>query len=1188
MQGNLYPGNQNIPSSTVAPQFQDGQRFTTPGYVQEGYGSSVPSQANQYQYPGSQNTQTSTTDPQYQTGQQLTTRPSGQNFPPFDAPYYQNGQRYSTPGQYQGQLVPQQKFGTPGQLQPVGNQNYPSSTVPSQYEDGQRYSTPGSQQIFESPQQNQYGNQKFLTSTTVPQYQDQRFSTPGLFNQPSYPGSSAAPQNKQTLAPTPGTNQQGIPSQQNQYQRPVYNQQFPSSTAAPQRFIPGSQPRFGNNIATPETEVAFPQKGLPGNDNYGSTHRPGSQTQAGSIYGTAPSLSSQGFPSTTVGTYPAGDFASTPGFGTIGGRRPERPQAESDRNAEILSYENILTPEGYFYSYDTSNGIHADETGEVGNGTRAQGGFTYTGDDGKVYSVVYTADENGFQPRGDHLPTPPPIPEAIQRVIDQANLDKEGGIDDDGSYNEEKYGYMKYEGPLTRFRPKNRTVSLINGADIPERSEDGFDGKNRNIFRPSSKAGSTEDLKPETDFQKSDINESDLEDIDMDDGDYNQNNYKEGKRPSVKRPKPIKNLTVEDNRQNRLKEIKTPMKPDVNSNKDNSSHRPTSNGEHEDDDEFEEPEDKDDLKDSDEFDFDSDLVNYKDDPNNRTDFHGLNKYLPESKKTNRKNMSGKKRPIVRVNGIKPVTESGAELTGEHYNERNQDNKPDFEDESRTRIPSRKNKFGQKVKDQSKITGQTLPLASDDEANTYDDDEIDANEEYDSDDATKLVINNRKNKPATSQSKNKISGKPKRPSTNQQAGISSKKEDSSYKEAGYEYIPPQRKFGSEEATKFPSRTNQKGVQTTVRPFLTKNIYGDDEPTNEYIDQYGNVKPGQSRHPMPPQKYPGYNQGGNIYGQNNPEENHDEGRRPISFETSRRPFGRPQTTVTPRYQEQGVTGQEDESYNPVSNQNQGFSTTRRPISYGTSQRPFERPKSTVASQEGDSYNPELNQNQGFSTTRTPVSYGTSQRPFGGPKSTVAPQYQDQGETDQVYNEPSNQGSQGPGNKLFYNTDAPNRGTGGNVFSSTTPLPPSGPDSSNQRQEQYQNRPTNVPYYETTSPSGETYKRPGFHRPGQVPSTTYRPNYSFGDKTSPVAADSSGRPIYSTNAPALDRTLKPTYSLKPNGDSNNQQDRFRTNVGRFGVTSGPETLGYQSTSAPIGEDFSGPKQPQRFDPQTGYHYK
>lgn len=110
-----------------------------------------------------------------------------------------------------------------------------------------------------------------------------------------------------------------------------------------------------------------------------------------------------------------------------------RPQADSDKNSVILSYKNIITPEGEFeYSFDTSNGIHADENGTASDGVRAEGSYSYIGDDGKMYSIVYTADENGFQPKGDHLPTPPPIPEAILRVIEKANQDKAAGIVDDG------------------------------------------------------------------------------------------------------------------------------------------------------------------------------------------------------------------------------------------------------------------------------------------------------------------------------------------------------------------------------------------------------------------------------------------------------------------------------------------------------------------------------------------------------------------------------------------------------------------------------------------------------------------------------------------------------------------------------------------------------------------------------------
>ncbi|KAL4715022.1 hypothetical protein ACJJTC_003173 [Scirpophaga incertulas] len=126
------------------------------------------------------------------------------------------------------------------------------------------------------------------------------------------------------------------------------------------------------------------------------------------------------------------------GFDGFAGR-PERAQAAFERNAAILRQDNQNDGETYSYAYETENGIYAEENGVATNGVEAQGGYSYTGDDGQIYTIRYTADQNGFVPQGDHIPTPPPIPEEILKALEQNAQDEAAGIYDDGSYNEAKY-----------------------------------------------------------------------------------------------------------------------------------------------------------------------------------------------------------------------------------------------------------------------------------------------------------------------------------------------------------------------------------------------------------------------------------------------------------------------------------------------------------------------------------------------------------------------------------------------------------------------------------------------------------------------------------------------------------------------------------------------------------------------------
>ena len=88
----------------------------------------------------------------------------------------------------------------------------------------------------------------------------------------------------------------------------------------------------------------------------------------------------------------------------------------ADVAATLLKYNTEVNPDGsYKYEYASSNGVDVVETG-VGS-SYAQGSYSYTSPEGQAIKLTYIADENGYQPQGDHLPTPPPIPDYILRSL---------------------------------------------------------------------------------------------------------------------------------------------------------------------------------------------------------------------------------------------------------------------------------------------------------------------------------------------------------------------------------------------------------------------------------------------------------------------------------------------------------------------------------------------------------------------------------------------------------------------------------------------------------------------------------------------------------------------------------------------------------------------------------------------------
>lgn len=81
----------------------------------------------------------------------------------------------------------------------------------------------------------------------------------------------------------------------------------------------------------------------------------------------------------------------------------------------VVRFDSVVNPDSYQYAYETSKGIKAEESGNLKNAgaeneaIEAKGAFSYTSPEGEAISLTYIADENGFQPTGDHLPQPPAV-----------------------------------------------------------------------------------------------------------------------------------------------------------------------------------------------------------------------------------------------------------------------------------------------------------------------------------------------------------------------------------------------------------------------------------------------------------------------------------------------------------------------------------------------------------------------------------------------------------------------------------------------------------------------------------------------------------------------------------------------------------------------------------------------------------
>ncbi|XP_061398473.1 larval cuticle protein 2-like [Musca vetustissima] len=87
-----------------------------------------------------------------------------------------------------------------------------------------------------------------------------------------------------------------------------------------------------------------------------------------------------------------------------------------DVHAEVKSMKSDVRADGFEYNLETSNYIREEAAGdEHGN---MHGSYEYLTPEGEHVKVTYTADENGYHPEGEWIPTPPPIPDYILKAIE--------------------------------------------------------------------------------------------------------------------------------------------------------------------------------------------------------------------------------------------------------------------------------------------------------------------------------------------------------------------------------------------------------------------------------------------------------------------------------------------------------------------------------------------------------------------------------------------------------------------------------------------------------------------------------------------------------------------------------------------------------------------------------------------------
>ena len=95
----------------------------------------------------------------------------------------------------------------------------------------------------------------------------------------------------------------------------------------------------------------------------------------------------------------------------------QQQQKAPGRNVPIISSMQQTKADGTFsFGFESADGTKVQSSGaqkQIGpkpeqQGSVQRGSYTFTTPEGQTFTVNWIADENGFQPSGEHIAPPPP------------------------------------------------------------------------------------------------------------------------------------------------------------------------------------------------------------------------------------------------------------------------------------------------------------------------------------------------------------------------------------------------------------------------------------------------------------------------------------------------------------------------------------------------------------------------------------------------------------------------------------------------------------------------------------------------------------------------------------------------------------------------------------------------------------